>query len=196
MDSPGLVVLSTLLTRHLSFHLYFHLSFQPAFSSLSLSAFCPSFSLGRKNQANQAMIYLSIYLQRSVSAVVYIVLMFPFLHQHVCMCVFSLVRLRKLLSVVNGTSTKVNTEWHQKHTHTHTLALFSRFHSGELCCSSQLHFLEWHEDYQGWLSFSVLEWDIEHRFLLMVKPVPCLGLLDAITVCVCLSVCAITWTIN
>ncbi len=45
---------------------------------------------------------------------------------NVCICVFSccqcIVSLRKLLSLVNGTSAKVNTDWQPSaHTHTHTV---------------------------------------------------------------------------
>lgn len=129
MDSPGLVVLSTLLTRHLSFHLHFHLSLHlarppsssPAHRLVFLILF---FFSGGENLDIFFRVRLPwIYLSVTVCVCV--------LHKRTQTCVsvcFSLcqcvVSLREALSLVNGTSTQVNSDWqlkpkHTPHTHTH-----------------------------------------------------------------------------
>lgn len=78
MDSLGLVVLSTLLTRQL-------------FPSLSLSRCLSLFLLERQ----EVVFFFGLLV------------CFP--------CCQSIVTLRKLLSLVNGTSARVDTDWQLKH---------------------------------------------------------------------------------
>lgn len=132
MDSPGLVVLSTLLTRHLSFHLHFHLSLHLA---------RPPSSSPARRLVFFILFFFSVFFSQAERISIFFRVRLPWIHVSVTVCIrvlrtqtcvsvcFSLcqcvVSLREPLSLVNGTSTQVNSDWqlkpkHTPHTHRHT----------------------------------------------------------------------------